>query len=498
MERIIICTGNGTLIKPYLKGQCKNLESMCSRYDNVYHKKIFMTGFPIEDDEIFLTRWMSTSFLKENFPGYSIVYDKPMLYQFDSLDFRQGVELRENQINTMHKLENCNHNEIYLNVPTAIGKTFMGTFYSVYLQTKAIVMCKSVGILDQWEETIDTITVGGCQRILRLRGNKDIADILDGKTNCYNYDFFLFTPSTMSAFTKKYSWDEFSSAMKETKASLTIIDEAHLNIGATVRLNASTNAYRTLYLSADDRRGNYEAKKAFDEVFRNTIFIRMDADEMLQLKHIIAVFVTFDSTPSAGDLTQIQGGSYNWSHLEYSKYQFRKGITQAKTIFIINEILEATNDHPYYKILILLQTIEQIEILASELQELYKGKLTVGKYHSKMKKEDKQATRRDCDVIVSTYGSFSAGLNVVNPEIQYVISTVPVDEVTTNQAGGRCRPIPGRYSWLYMLYDIGFAYCETKMGKVASYLKSSKIKDMFKRDLGPVNTNKKVDDIENI
>lgn len=456
-----------------------------------------MTGFPIADDGIFLTKYMSTSFLKENFPGYSIAHENPMLYKFDSLDFNQGVELRENQINTMHKLENCNHNEIYLNVPTAIGKTFMGTFYSVYLQTKAIVMCKSVGILDQWEETIDTITVGGSQRILRLKGNKDIENILSGKTNCYNYDFFLFTPSTMAAFTKKHSWEEFSNAIKETKASLTIIDEAHLNIGATVRLNASTNAYRTLYLSADDRRGNYEAKKAFDEVFRNTVFIRMDEDEMIQLKHIIAVFVVYDSDPNAGDLTQIQGGSYNWSHLQYSKYQFRKGITQAKTIFIINEILKATDNHPYYKILVLLQTIDQIETLADELQELYKGKLTVGKYHSKMNKEGKQATLK-CDVIVSTYGSFSTGINVVDPEIQYVISTIPVDEVTTNQAGGRCRPIQGKYSWLFMLYDIGFAYCETKMNRVAGYLKSSKIKDMFKRDLGPVNTNKKVDDkIEN-
>lgn len=497
MENKIICTVNGTVISPYLVGQCKPLEKMCSRYDSVYHKHIFTIGFPAEDEGIFLTHSLSMSFLKQHFPDYKIEFKTPSFYQFDSVDCKPGILLRDNQKNVMFKLENCESKEIFLNVPTAVGKTFMGVIYSTFLQTKTLIMCKSVVILDQWEEAIDTITVGGKQRVYRVKGSGDILKILNGKVNCYNYDFFLMTPAVITSFAKKYSWKEFSEAIKIAKISLNIVDEAHLNIGATVRLNASTCVYKTLYLSADDTRGNTDAKNAFNSVFHNTVFIRMDDEELQQLKHIIAVFLTFDSKPDAGDIQQIQGGPYNWSYLEYSKYEFRKQITQSKTIFIINEILEATNNRPYYKILILLQTIDQIETLGDELAEIYKGKLTVGKFHSKMTKEDK-ITARKCNVIVSTYGSFSVGVNEVNPEIRYVISTIPVDEVSTNQAGGRCRPIEGMYSWLYMLYDTGFGYCENKIRRVASYLTRSKIKDIYRRDLGPVDSKVRIDQFEDI
>lgn len=497
MENEIIRTVNGTIITPYLRGQCKPLENMCSRYDSVYHKHIFTTGFYAEDEGIFLTHSLTTSFIKQHFPNYKITHKSATLYKFDSVDCKAGIVLRENQKNVMFKLENCDSEEIFLNVPTAVGKTFMGTIYATFLQTKTLVMCKSVTILDQWEEAIDTITVGGSKRVYRVKGSDDLIKLIDGRVNPYNYDFFLMTPAVVTSFAKRQSWEEFGRIIEAARISLNIVDEAHLNIGASVRLNASTCVYKTLYLSADDTRGSTDAKNAFNSVFYNTVFIRMDEDELQQLKHIIAVFVTFNSKPDAGEIQQIQGGPYNWSHLEYSKYEFRKQITQAKTIFIINEILEATKGKPYYKILILLQTIDQIESLGDELADIYKDKLTVGKFHSKMTKEDKIEARK-CGVIVSTYGSFSVGVNEVNPEIRYVISTVPVDEVTTNQAGGRCRPIEGKYSWLYMLYDTGFGYCENKIRRVASYLTRSKIKDIYRRDLGPIDSKVRVDNFEDI
>ena len=51
--------------------------------------------------------------------------------------------------------------------------------------------------------------------------------------------------------------------------------------------------------------------------------------------------------------------------------------------------------------------------------------------------------------------------------------------VNSNQAAGRCRPIEGLNSFVWMLYDTGFTYCQAKMNRVANYLKGSKVKDMF-------------------
>jgi len=474
----ILVYQNGIAIYPYIKGQCPELENICSYYDNVYHKRNFTTGFPIEKDCCFLSHYVSLSKLKAWFPNYKVIRMHPFRRSNMESRLKDTVKLRDNQVDIMTRLIGNKSREVFLNVPTAFGKTFLGVSFSLHLRTKTLVVCKSLKILQQWEKTIDKISTAGSSRVLHLSGSDVIKKLINGKLRYDDYDFFLATPATISSFAKSNSWYEFSSLIDDIGIGLKIIDEAHLNLGSTVKLNATTNIAHTLYLSADATRGNLNASRAFTDVFYNVPMLRLNDDEINKLRHIIATFVTYDSNPKAGDLMQIQGGKYNWSHTEYAKYQWNKGLTTMYICRIIDQILHANPDGVHYKILILLYTIDHTDSLTSYLAERYKDIFTVGRFHSKVDDDEKEATLLS-DVIVSIYGSFGIGVDVVDPEIRYVISTVPIDMVNTNQVAGRCRPIEGLNSFVWMLYDIGFTYCQAKMNRVANYLKGSKVKDMF-------------------
>ena len=485
-ERIIYRTSNGIRITPYTPGQCYDLEKICSYYDKVYHKRIFTTGFPIPDDDMFLTYNISKKYLVSWFPDYRIVDIKPDYRRpYYENELNPDIKLRENQMEILNQMILSNDSELYVNVPTAFGKTFLGVVHSVMGKRRCLIVCNSVKILDQWENTIDEITKLGKSKVLRIQGAKCIDQILSGEIDTINYEFFLITPMSISSYASSHSYMKIRDMIDRLCVSLRIVDEAHLQIGATVKVNAITNIAQTLYLSADATRGNTNAKKSFRDVFARARFIRMSDEELQKLKHVVAIFTTYDSSPTDADIHEVQGGPYNWSHLKYSRYEWRKQITQSKVTMLINEILAKTDDNPHYKILVLLQEISHVDEFTESLKSLYKGRVTVGRYHSKVSKQEKQETLMS-DIIVSIYGSFAVGVDVVNPEIRYVISTIPVDEVTSNQAAGRCRPIEGKTSFVWYLYDTGFPYCKNKMAKVSEYLTHSKIKDMFVRDLGMI------------
>lgn len=485
-EKIIYRTPNGIQITPYYRGQCDSLEKRCSYYDKIYHKRIYTTGFPIDEENLFITYKIKKGLLRTWFPDYRIVDVKsdtrrPVYHS----TLMPGVKLKENQIEVLNKFVLSDRPEIYLNVPTAFGKTFLGVVYATNSKKRCMIVCNSTKILDQWRDTICNITQPGESKILRIKGSEALDKIKNDEIDVFKYEYFLVTPRTLMGYASSHSYKDLATVVNKLCISLRIVDEAHLQLACTVKMNAMTNTPQILCLSADATRGNSAAKRSFTDVFANAMFVTLSDEEMQKLKHVVAIFTTYDSQPDGATIHEVQGGPYNWSHLKYSRYEWRINATQSKVIMLVKEILEKTNFEPYYKTLILLQEISHVDELTEILRSLYGDKISVGRYHSKVSIEEKQESLKS-DIIVSSYGSFAVGVDVVNPEIRYVISTIPVDEVTSNQSAGRCRPIEGLTSFVWFLYDTGFLYCKNKMDKVSRYLTHSKIKDMFVRDLGPI------------
>jgi hypothetical protein len=117
--------------------------------------------------------------------------------------------------------------------------------------------------------------------------------------------------------------------------------------------------------------------------------------------------------------------------------------------------------------------ISVVDDMYSVISHMGTGR-SVSRYHGQVPK-DEAANANSADIIVSTYQSFSIGIDVTDPHFRHVISTCPVDHVTANQAAGRNRPIPNLNSYFWMLVDRGFDYCTSNSIKVLKYLSHSRI-----------------------
>ena len=73
-DRIIYRTKNGTIITPYRKYQCRDLEHTTSIYDKVYHKSKEMTGFFVNNykpgQDAFITHYLPEDYLASYISNY--------------------------------------------------------------------------------------------------------------------------------------------------------------------------------------------------------------------------------------------------------------------------------------------------------------------------------------------------------------------------------------------------------------------------------------------
>lgn len=476
-------TTTGVVISPYRRGQAVLLESGTAVYEKITHSLVSTTGFYIKELNIFIVYKMNIEKLKAWFPDYDVVEIPPygMAFRHD-IQMKPGFELRPYQRDVINKIISSNKYETFLNVPTASGKTVMGIWYSVFTKSRTLIMCFSTKILDQWKQSILQLTTAKEKNIAYF-STKLLDDILDGKKDVSNVEFFLTTPNMITSYAKNRGYDSLAEIMKKLQIGLKICDEAHRNIGAIVKLNALTSCKKTLYMSADFNRGSRYARDQFFNVFHHVQKVTLKDEEMQKMRHIVTIICRYNSKPDPIDRSTICKGQYKWSHIEYAKYQFNNNITESKVTKILNKILPEEEEHkPHYKTLILLYLIDHVESLYKTLSEMYKGRFTVGRYHSGMSKEEKQEALK-CDIIVSIYGSFSTGVDVTDPEIRHVISTIPVDEVSINQSAGRCRPIKGRMSFLWVLYDQAFDFCSHNKSKISKYLINSKVLNVLEKDI---------------
>ena len=117
--------------------------------------------------------------------------------------------------------------------------------------------------------------------------------------------------------------------------------------------------------------------------------------------------------------------------------------------------------------------VKVVDDMYSILQSMHLER-TVGRYYGQMSEEEQHESLQ-CDIIVATYQAFSEGTDVTSPNFRHVISMCPVDCIAANQSAGRNRPIPGLYSYFWMMVDVGFEYCVANSTKVLKYLSQSRV-----------------------
>lgn len=485
MTRQIVRTTTGTRFEGYHKKECNNLEYHTSIFNKNAYKRVETTGFCDSTNETFLTYKMSNEALRYMTAGSKFVdapvVNTPVQTGLDLAPMESLINLTDIQIPVMNKMTYCSGPEMFVNLPTAVGKTVLGVHYMSFYNKKTIIFCFRRKVLDQWYQTLISRTTINEKRIQIVSGSKYLERVLDGDIDTSKTDVWLVTPALILTFCNANGWDKLPKLFELMGIGLKIFDEAHRNIGTTVKVNAWTSIAKTIYLSADFNQASYEVRTQFFKIFENVPIIKLSQDVIDTLKHITAVEYIFDSHPSIDETLKITHGNkankYHWDHFGYTKYEKSKGILSEHVIAIVNQIIASEqnikcNGKPY-KILILTNMIDSVDAMYDLLRASGIDR-SVGRCHGNVPKEELLEVP-DKDIIVSTYLAYSTGVDVTMPNFRHVISMCPVDYITANQAAGRNRPIEGMQSYFWMLVDKGFDFCMSNGTKVLKYLSQSRI-----------------------
>lgn len=466
----------GTLVRPYKKGQCKELERNTSTYDKVYHKSIEYAGFilPYKGTNCFLTYSLSYDEAKIKFPNYDInTLNYIKSKSFNSKLHLQGIkEFRPVQTQIIGEILNSKKesNIWFINLQTGQGKTLVSTYLSTEFNLKTLILCFSDDILIQWRKTYLKYTDIDEKRILHLSG-KIIDNILAGNINIEEYDIFLCTPTLLDRYgSSRMDYSRIEDLFNICGIGLMIYDEAHRNVSNIVKINAVTNVRYQLYLSADFTQGSYDKEIIYRRIFNNIQVITPSIEDQKSLNYTHLVVVDYNTHPSLLE-QQEPFNKYGYSPELYMKYQFKKKILPNAICDIITNIREKDYDK---RILILFINTEHVDKMYDILIDKFPNE-KIGKFYSKISLEEKQFAKDSASIIVATYSSFGTGLDTDN--IKYVLSPNQCNKVMDNQAAGRARPLSDGSNALYFMFiDNGFTYCKRKMRIRLQYLNKTKSK----------------------
>lgn len=477
----IYLSDSGTLITPYDKGQCPYLEFQTSEFDPIRHKHEEVSGFFNEEDHEFATYSFSEKELIPKFPNYEFVRvygqkGNPIVNKFD---IREGFEFTDTQntilANSIKSLSDSK--SVFINLPTGVGKTVMTLELLSHIGKKAIIITYSVKILKQWQEELYSTTTACENSTLLIESSAHIDAIMEDRVkglDLNKIDIFLITTSLITSYCSSHGWHELCKVFKKLGIGVKVVDEAHRRFSTTVKVNSYAPVQYNIYLSADFNQATFTRRKHFFSAFRKVPVISIDKQEMENFKHINAVVCEYSSKPSVAEQAVVVQNAYNWNLFLFSEYEFNKGKSFKIVKNIVLNILNSYKENEmHYKILILESKTSHVDSWTEKLREEFPG-VSIGRYHNDMPDSEKEETL-DCEIIVSTYQSFSTAINIINPKIRHCISTVPVDIISHNQAAGRCRQIPNMWSFYWLLVDVDFEYPIKNLTRTLQYLQKSKI-----------------------
>lgn len=481
---MIIQTPLGTQIVPYQKGDFRTLEKDNSIFDKVYHINKETTGFIVNyDNEVsaYVTYHQDDQYMMRHLPGYNLAKSseiKPYIMN-ESFTLETNISPTDIQKTILNQLLTEMRQGVrswFVNLQTGFGKTLISTIFSSYVNYRTFIIGYNRKVMNQWVDTYYTKTTLESGKILIVDGYKTVKKIIEEPGLYDQYDIFVCTPMLIPSIEKKLGVKGITDLMSVLQIGLLVVDEAHRNLRTTIILNAMANVKYRLFLSADFAQGDFRKEQLFFNVFRGVNLIKPSDEMTVNMKYVRAVIVKFNSHPPA-ELSIYN--KYGFDCNQYILYEISRGILFDTIEYIVrtaypNPILP---NEPKRKMVILFTNVLHVDMAYKFLSEKVGMHLYVGRYHGQVDDQEKADTLAYADIIVSTYKSFSTGVD--NDDVLYVIGTNQSNKVEDNQAAGRARP-PKNFSHAiyFMLVDTGFRYCMKKMKTRLTYLYEQKVADV--------------------
>lgn len=343
-------------------------------------------------------------------------------------------------------LENANAKQLFLNLNTGKGKTYVMVATSAYFSVKtAIIMC-SLDWIKQWKEKILEYTNTKEDEIYIISGLASIAKLFKGFKDHNKIKYYLMSHDTLRIYGDKYGWRKIRKLFQYLKIGIKVYDEAHLYPINIFKIDYFTDVWKTYYLTATPM---------LSDPFRNIVFQRAYAtvpkinlfDENID-PHTDYLPVLFNSHPSPVDLMDCQT-RYGFSIIWYANYLVEKPVYYYVLYIILDWAMERLS--PEGKILIYIGTNRGIQLTYNWLRYVYPF-YSIGLFSSLVAKEEKR-NQLDNKIILSTSKSAGAAVDISNLEITIDIADPAKSQVVIRQKLGRTR---NWYTTFIDTVDVGF------------------------------------------
>lgn len=473
MNRRLILKHTSIHITNYDMGDCPTLENYFKIYDPLTHTKYFKALiYDEEKRELILPRGLDI-YLLESLLGVEATID----YEYDKYDTIDPIMIRylprdDNQKLTLRFIlgegeysNNKRKSQLCVNNNTGTGKTYVGSMMMAYNLYKTIVIASTTGILEQWIDRMEEYTDISRNDICIIKGAPTINRLMSTNGND-RYKIFLVTHSTLNSYANSNGWDAVGELFKFLRVGLKIIDEYHQNFDNIVLIDAYTNTYKTLYLSATPIRSSESENRIYQYAFKNIPAIEL-FDENKD-PHTDYIAIRYNSRPKPSQISECKN-QYGLNRMKYIQYLVHQEEFEL-VLYYVAKICKRTNG----KVLIYIGVNSCIEYvkdwLITNFPEL---EHKIGIYTSVV--TDNKKDMLDKKIILSTTKSCGAAMDIKGLKTTILLAEPFKSEVLARQSLGRTRD----KDTLYIEFvDMGFAqtkrFYNAKLPVFEKYAKSCK------------------------
>ena len=473
-------------ISPYALHESNELELYLSIKDKPTHSLIPIGYYYDEYDRVmYIPRGVPLSMLELWF------HSKPYQVQDDykALKLKKGKmvvpprsEIQKESIDFLlqtGKYKNTIHyTQLGLNLPTGTGKTYCAIHALISKRERALIVCHTARIRNQWKEKIIEYTTVDPDRILIIQGRNVMDKVMMGELDPDDYDYFITLHHSLFRYASAEGWHYVRAFVQELRVDTKIIDESHLYFENSLMLDFFTDVHMTYYMTATFGRSDIRQRQLYEKVY-STMF--RFGNKVTNEQHTITTIILIDSHPESSERRGIEyATAYGFSLQKYQYYQMasdsnamKKGILKAMECCQNSEGIG----------LITSGLIESVEWISNFVQNDYPDKRCIA-VHSKS--ERIELDRDTVDVISATSKYIGTGNDI--PGLRYIVATEPMGSIINiKQLMGRLRPYydsDGNQKDTYFFYilDMAFPKCRGMYERIYPTMKQLS-KKMYSIDL---------------
>lgn len=310
--------------------------------------------------------------------------------------------------------------------------TFCVAYATNKLRKRALIITPTEGLKVQWISTYQKMIGYREGQVFNIAGGAAIKAIMDDFAD--PADVYVANHSTLRNYLTTNNGWMFHQFMKKLGVGIKVYDEAHMEFGNILLLDAFSNTEQSWYLTATFGRSDKSELKCFKQAFSSVVTFGENESLAASRKHVIYHTVQVNTKIDPYHRAKLMAYP-GFSVSKFGKYAFFEDKNDT-TYHAIVKCLELLKDVEG-KVLIFVPLIDAVDKVAERLRQEISGK-KIGRYHSKMSKDEKEEAL-ERDIIVSTMKSCGTGKDI--PGLRAVINSEPFSsKVLAQQSIGRIRP----------------------------------------------------------